>query len=260
MDHVNLGLVDPGDTFGMKRKAAERDLFMLAPELSELQRRLYAAQKESLLIVLQGMDTSGKDGTIRHAMGSFNPQGVRVASFKVPTAEEARHPFLWRIQKQLPAPGEVVIFNRSHYEDVVVTRVKHLAEPAVLARRYEQINRFEADLKTRGTTVVKLFLHISSEEQRERLLRRLHDPKRNWKFSENDIRERAFWDDYRAAYGVALARCARPFPWYVVPADHKWSRNWLVSNLLVETLREMRPEYPRVRVPLKRYEAMLKGS
>lgn len=260
MDRVDLGMVDPDDTAGMKRKAAARELFLLGAELNELQRRLYAGQKESLLIVLQGMDTAGKDGTIRHAMGSFNPQGVRVVGFKQPTPEEARHPFLWRIKKQLPRPGEVVIFNRSHYEDVVVTRVKNLVPPQVLARRYDQINRFEAGLKEKGTTVLKLFLHISPEEQRTRLLRRLKDPSRNWKFSENDIKERAFWDDYRAAYGVALARCDTPFPWYVIPANHKWSRNWLVSNLLLQTLQGMTPEYPRVRLPLKRLEAMLRAS
>jgi PPK2 family polyphosphate:nucleotide phosphotransferase len=253
-DHgrVNLGALDPAATHGVTHRhvagAAARD----GERIMELQNRLYAEGKRSVLIVLQGTDTSGKDGTVRHALHGLNPQGVRVASFKAPTPTELRHDFLWRIRRQLPGPGEVAIFNRSHYEDVLIARVEQLAQPAVIEKRYGLINQFEAGLAKRGTTVVKLCLHISYEEQRERLLKRLSDPRKNWKFNPDDIPERQDWDTYQAAYDVAIGRCSpASAPWYIVPADHKWYRNWAVSRVLIETVEEMNPTYPRPKLDVQ---------
>jgi len=210
-----------------------------------LQEILHAEAKRSVLIILQGMDTSGKDGTVRYALRGLNPQGVRIASFKAPTPNERRHDFLWRVQRRLPKPGEIAIFNRSHYEDVLIAKVRELASPKVIDARYGIINRFEADLVKRGTTIVKLFLHISPEEQRSRLLARLGQPEKHWKFSGNDISERQYWGDYQRAYAAALGRCSTAAaPWYVVPANRKWYRNWAVSQLLIETMEEMEMTYP----------------
>lgn len=215
------------------------------PLLQELQQRLYADGSKALLVVLQGMDTGGKDGTIRHVMGAFDPQGVVVTSFKVPTAEELAHDFLWRIHKVAPKKGMVGIFNRSHYEDVGVVRVKSLVPEAVWRERYEQINAFEQTLAAAGTTIVKFFLHISPDEQKERLRERQERPDKQWKFSPGDLEDRKLWPAYMEAYSEALTRCNTPWaPWYVVPADRKWFRNLVVSEVLLQTMRGMDLRYP----------------
>ena len=247
--------VDPDSTPGLRggKKKAQRDIQKHQEELFELHQRLYAEHNRSLLVVLQGMDTSGKDGTITHVMRSFNPQGVLITAFKAPTPAERRHGFLWRIRRRVPSQGYIGIFNRSHYEDVLIARVHQLAPKPVIERRYGQINDFEAELVRTGTTIVKFCLHISYEEQRRRLIDRLKDPDKHWKFNEHDIDERSRWDDYMAAYGLAVTRCSTPgAPWYVIPADDKLYRNWAVTMVLVETLREMNPKYPRPRLDVPR--------
>ena len=256
-----MASVDPDSTPGLKKgdKKALRDVKKAEPALFELHQRLYAERKRSLLVVLQGMDTSGKDGTVTHVMRSFNPEGVMITNFKAPTPEEKRHGFLWRIKKRLPAPGYIGIFNRSQYEDVLISRVHELASRAVIERRYRLINEFEADLVKSGTWVVKLCLHISYKEQRQRLIDRLRDPDKHWKFNEHDIDERAYWDDYMSAYGLAVGRCSTAAaPWYVVPANDKVYRNWAVTRILVETLQEMDPQYPRPKLDVPRLLRRLK--
>jgi PPK2 family polyphosphate:nucleotide phosphotransferase len=246
--------VDADSTPGLKsRKQLSRDLKKYRAKVFNLQERLFAESRRSVLIVLQGMDTSGKDGTVTHVIGDMNPQGVTISAFKQPTPEERRHGFLWRIRKRLPDPGGVGIFNRSHYEDVLIARVHALAKPAIIERRYGVINRFERELARRGTKVVKICLHISYEEQRRRLLDRLRDPDKNWKFKETDINERAYWDDYQSAYSIALTQCSTQWaPWYVVPANDKDYRNWAISRLLIEVLEEMNPQYPHPKLDIPR--------
>lgn len=235
--------------------------------LEKLQYLLFADHRRSLLIVLQGLDAAGKDGTIRHVFSCMNPQGVRVAAFKQPSAEEAAHDFLWRAHKVAPARGEVVIFNRSHYEDVLVVRVHDLAPESVWRARYDAINAFEAQLAANGTRILKFFLHISPEEQLERFAQRLNDPSRRWKISESDYTERLFWDRYTAAYEEALARTSTPAaPWYVIPSDHKWYRNLAVARIIESALQEMQLATPAVTVDLedirRRYHAakLLQGN
>ena len=253
--------VDAASTPGLKRRSQlKTDLDVHQKHLFNLQERLYAEHKRALLIVLQAMDTGGKDGTVTHVIGHMNPQAVTVSSFKVPTAEEKRHGFLWRIRRGLPAEGYVGLFNRSHYEDVLVARVHNLAPADTIERRYEQINRFEYDLVRSRTTVVKFMLHISYEEQRNRLLDRLKNPDKHWKFSEHDIDERAYWDDYMSAYGIALTRCSTTWaPWYVIPANDKLYRNWAVAGILLETLQEMDPKYPHPPLDVPRLIKRLKA-
>lgn len=247
--------VDPDTTPGLvggKQKAL-RDFEQHQGELFELHERLYAERKRALLVVLQGIDTAGKDGTITHVMRTFNPQGVLITAFKAPTPTEERHGFLWRIRRRLPEKGGVAIFNRSHYEDVLIARVHNLAPAAVIERRYSQINAFENGLIRTGTRVVKICLHISYAEQRKRLMDRLKNPDKRWKFSEHDIDERAYWDDYMSTYGLAITRCSTPAaPWYVVPANDKVYRNWAIGNILIETLREMNPQYPQPKLDIPR--------
>ncbi|GAC1332100.1 MAG: polyphosphate--nucleotide phosphotransferase [Candidatus Dormibacteria bacterium] len=259
---VSLATIDPGDTEGLKRSKAEKHF--LGPwslELAGLQDRLWAQHSTSLLIILQGLDTSGKDGTVKHVMGDMNVQGVRVVSFKQPTAEELKHDFLWRVRKQLPAPGEIVVFNRSHYEDVLVTRAKGLVPLPEIDKRYDLINAFEAEVAKQGTTVVKFMLHISPEEQRDRLLARLDDPNKRWKFSPNDLKERTRWNLYMEAYEIALTQCnPDSAPWFVIPGDHKWFRNWVVSALLVEIMRAMKPAYPQPRLNTREIKAQLRSG
>jgi PPK2 family polyphosphate:nucleotide phosphotransferase len=254
--------VDPDSRPGLNagRKRALKDIKAEQGDLFELHERLYAERKRSLLVVLQGMDTSGKDGTVTHVMRNFNPQGVLVTSFKAPTPAEKRHGFLWRIRKRLPIPGDIGIFNRSHYEDVLIARVHELAPARVIERRYGLINDFEKALVKDGTTIVKLCLHISYNEQRRRLMDRLKDPDKQWKFSEHDIDERAYWDDYMSAYGLALTRCSTDWaPWYVIPANDKVYRDWAVSRILLESLREMDPQYPRPKLNVPRLRKRLRA-
>jgi len=205
------------------------------------------------LIVLQGMDTGGKDGTITHVIGGMNPEGVDITSFKQPTPEERRHGFLWRIRKRLPEDGGIAIFNRSHYEDVLVARVHDLVKPPVIERRYGVINRFEKEVIKGGTKIVKICLAISYDEQRRRLIERLRDPDKHWKFKETDVDERAYWDDYQSAYSIAITNCSTQWaPWYVVPANDKDYRNWAIARLLIEVLEEMNPQYPHPKLDIPR--------
>ena len=256
-----MGEVDPDSTPGFKhRKQALKELPKQHTDLYGLQERLYAEHKRSILIVLQAMDTGGKDGTITHVIGGLNPQAVDITSFKAPTAEERRHGFLWRIRKHIPLPGSIGIFNRSHYEDVLIARVKSLVKPEVLERRYAQINRFEQELTKAGTKIIKLCLDISYDEQRRRLMERLADPDKHWKFSENDVNERAFWDDYQSAYSIAITNCSTKWaPWYVIPANDKDYRNWAVTQILVEELKDMDPQYPQPKLNIPRLTKRLKA-
>ncbi|MFI0807132.1 PPK2 family polyphosphate kinase [Streptomyces echinatus] len=231
------------------KEAAQADRERMARRLAGLQERLWAAgtagDHRRVLLVLQGMDTSGKGGTVKHVIGQLNPSGCRIHAFKAPTEEERAHDFLWRVRRVLPEPGEIGIFDRSHYEDVLIARVRQLAPPAEIGSRHGLINDFERELAEDGVTLVKCFLHLSYEEQKRRLLRRLDRPDKHWKFHPSDIDERALWPAYQEAYELALERCAPPHaPWYLVPADRKWYRNWAVSRLLLEHLRELDPRYP----------------
>ncbi len=253
---VALSDHDPDDTPGHQRK---RDVAPLLEEstarLAELQYLLYAENKRALLIVLQGVDTSGKDGTIRHVMSGLNPQGCRVKSFKVPTSEELDHDFLWRVHPAVPPKGEVGIFNRSHYEEVIVVRVHGLRPRSVWEKRYEQINAFERYLAENDVTILKFFLHISKEEQRKRIQARIDDPKKRWKLSPVDFEERKYWNEYQGAYEDALSRCSTPeAPWFIVPANKKWFRNLAVSNIIGETLDSMRMKFPKPAFDLSRYK------
>jgi len=257
---VRLADWNPGATPGCKdREEATDRLAKNLARIDDLQYRLGSEGLRSLLIVLQGLDTAGKDGVIRKVMTAFNPQGCKVWSFKVPTAEEAGHDFLWRIHRAAPARGEVTVFNRSHYEDVLVVRVHGLVPRPVWSRRYEIINAFERHLHDHGTRTLKFFLHISRKEQRERLLARLADPLKRWKFSDADVVERTFWSGYRRAYEDVLTRCGtRQAPWYIIPADHKWYRDFAISEIVVETLERMDPQLPRAKLDVKRLRARLK--
>ncbi len=243
---IRLADYDTGYTGEYRdREEAEDELRDNVDKLKDLQNVLYAEGKHALLIVLQAMDAGGKDGTIRHVMGGLNPQGVTVASFKVPTPRELAHDFLWRIHQRTPGRGEIAIFNRSHYEDVLVVRVHNLVLEEVWSARYDHINAFERLLADSGVTIRKFFLHISKEEQKERFEKRLRDPRKNWKFARGDLRERALWGDYSAAYEDALSRCSTDHaPWYIIPADRKWYRNLIISRILVETLESLEMRYP----------------
>ena len=254
--HVNLADFDPADTSALalsKKKKAEAQAERLRPQLESLQELLYADGRFGLLVVLQGMDTSGKDGTIRHVFEGVNPQGVRVASFKVPTPLELRHDFLWRVHQATPAKGEIVIFNRSHYEDVLVARVHNLVPRTVWERRYSAINEFERELTEEGVPLLKFFLHISPEEQARRLRERRDDPSKRWKFSPADVKERRLWKEYTAAYREALEKTTTSWaPWTIVPSDHRWYRNVVVSTALVDALRGLGLRYPEPKVDLGR--------
>jgi PPK2 family polyphosphate:nucleotide phosphotransferase len=215
-------------------------------ELAGLQEKMFAAASRRVLLVLQGMDTSGKGGVIKHVIGLVNPQGVHIASFKKPSEQELRHHFLWRVRRALPAPGLIGIFDRSHYEDVLIARVHGLAQPEIVEKRYGEIVRFESQLVDQGYALVKCFLHVSYDEQRERLLARLDDPAKHWKFNPGDLAERARWAEYQEAYRIALERTStHAAPWYAVPADRKWYRNWAIGRLLLETARDLDPQYPQ---------------
>jgi len=246
--HVKLEQWNPddkGDAKGTKKKAKE--LYEeLDAQLDQLQELLYAESKHKLLVVLQAMDTGGKDGVIRHVFRGVNPQGVKVAGFKVPTPVELAHDYLWRIHPHAPARGEIVVFNRSHYEDVLVVRVHQLVPEEVWQRRYAQINDFERLLVEEGTTILKFYLHISKEEQKRRLQDRLDDPAKRWKFSAGDLAERERWGEYMRAYEDVLSKTSTPWaPWYIVPANANWYRNLVVASVLARTLQGFKMQYPQ---------------
>lgn len=263
MDYRKQLIVKPGQKPGLKdvdpafkghfesKEAAAPELERYRQKLGELQALLYAEKKHSILIVLQAMDAGGKDGTVNHVFTAFNPQGASVAGFKQPTPIERDHDFLWRVHPHAPPKGWVAIFNRSHYEDVLIARVHKLVDKSTCKVRYDLIRTFEQGLKESGTTIVKFFLHISKEEQLARFGQRLDDPARNWKISESDYTERALWDDYLEAFEDALvATSTRDAPWYVIPANHKWFRNLAVSQIVVDTMDELGMAFPKPSVDL----------
>jgi PPK2 family polyphosphate:nucleotide phosphotransferase len=243
---ANLSHRSPEDHLGLTGKAeARKELAQLVDELSLLHNRLYAEATRSLLLILQGLDASGKDGTIRSVLTGVNPQGCRIVSFKEPSATELAHDYLWRVHLVTPERGEIGIFNRSHYEDVVTARVHGLAPKKVWNRRPRHIREFERMLVDEGTTLVKVFLHVSRDEQRKRLQERLENPEKGWKFRSADLDDRARWDDFMEAYDDVIGQTSTKWaPWYIVPADHNWVRNLLVARILVETLRKLDPELP----------------
>ncbi len=244
---VRLAGRDHGETHGWDKVGAGSALDQQLTRLAELQDRFWAEAKRSILVVLQGIDAAGKDGTINKVMEAFNPQGSSVTSFKVPSAEELAHDFLWRIHREVPRKGEIGIFNRSHYEDVLVVRVHDLVPREVWSARYDQINDFERILADNGTTIVKFFLAIDKDEQRERFQARYDDPTKLWKFSMGDLEEREHWDDYQAAFDDALSKTSTAVaPWYVVPANRKWFRNLAVATILADTMADLEPAYPPV--------------
>jgi len=250
---LRLADIDPnGAAHHTGKTEALDEVEHYAQRLRELQHLLYAEDRRSLLLILQGMDTAGKDGTIRHVLGYMNPQGCRVTAFRVPTPEEAAHDFLWRAHRAAPGRGEVAIFNRSHYEDVVIVRVHELVPESVWRKRYDRIDELERLLDQSGTHILKFFLHISPEEQLRRLRRRVEDPHRQWKISESDFTERQYWSAYQTAYEEALQRCSTEHaPWFVIPANHKWFRNLAVSRIVVETLEALQMQFPPPRVDLE---------
>ena len=264
---VDLASYDSRSTPGFSgdKVAGKKRLAELAPTLSELQERLFAhgrtGGKRRVLLVLQGLDTSGKGGTMRHAVGLVDPQGISIKAFKAPTPEEKRRGFLWRIRQALPGPGQLGVFDRSHYEDVLVARVRSLAPAATIERRYDAINDFEAKLVSSGCDVVKVMLHISQDEQRNRLLARLDDPAKHWKYNPGDVDDRLLWDDYQRAYELAVERCnTDAAPWHVVPADRKWYRNWAVTSLLIESFEAMGLEWPETDIDVDTERKRLEAS
>ena len=241
--------LDPGDKSerGNSKEQDSYELTRLAVEINALQDILHAEGKRKLLLVLQGMDASGKDGTIRHVFSECDPLGIRLASFKAPTSEELAHDYLWRVHHEVPKNGELVIFNRSHYEDVLIVKVHDWIDEAECKRRFSQINDFERMLSETGTTIIKCYLHISKEEQKSRMQERLDDPTKTWKFNPNDLKERALWPQYMRAYENAMKATSTDYaPWYVIPADSKTNRNLLISRLLLSTLKAMKLKYPPI--------------
>jgi PPK2 family polyphosphate:nucleotide phosphotransferase len=251
---VKLSKWDAEDTLGWEKDHKMKASLEKAIErLDKLQYLLYAEHKRTLLIVLQGLDASGKDGTIRHVMAGINPQGCTVVSFKKPSADEMSHDYLWRIHKAVPEYGNIGIFNRSLYEDVLVVRVHNLVPKDVWSKRYDQINRFEELLHDNNVKIVKFFLHISKDEQKKRFQQRIDDPDRRWKISEADFDERKFWDDYTEAYETVLTKCSTDHaPWYIIPANKKWFRNLAVSHIVAETLEGMNMKFPPPTVDVKK--------
>lgn len=263
-DGFDLTALDPRSTPGFvgDKDAGKALMEGLQERLSDLQERLYAESKaggkRSLLLVIQGMDTSGKGGIMRHVVGSFDPQGVALTSFKAPTAEEKRHPFLWRIRNALPKAGEIGVFDRSQYEDVLIVRVHDLVPRQQWARRYSQINRFEQTVADSGTTIIKVMLHISADEQKARLMERLERPDKHWKFNPGDLDEREHWDDYMAAYQAAIEKCSTDAaPWYVVPADRKWYARLAVTRLVLEHMEAIDPQWPAADFDVEEQKARL---
>lgn len=244
---INLSEWDPDDKsdWTAGKKEAKKEFLKINQELETLQELLYAENKHKVLIVLQAMDTGGKDGVIRAVFDGVNPAGVRVASFKVPTEQELAHDYLWRVHQQTPGRGEIVIFNRSHYEDVLVVRVHNLVSKDIWEKRFEHINNFEKLLADEGTKIIKFFLHISKEEQKERLQERLDIQEKRWKFSSGDLKERMLWDEYTKAFEEVLEKTSTKYaPWYVIPANRNWYRNWLISSIIVDKLKSLKMKYP----------------
>lgn len=251
---INLQKLSPEYDFSINEKKAEYVLKQnLKKRMSDLQYRLYAERKKALLIVFQGIDTSGKDSTIRHVISAFNPQSCTVKAFKEPTTEDLSHDFLWRIHKSAPAKGEIVIFNRSHYEDIIQPRVHKTIHKPIWSQRYEHINAFEKCLSDSNIKIIKFFLHISKEEQRKRLEERLNDPSKHWKVSERDMEDRKFWSSYTVAYQDIIKRCSNTWaPWYIIPANKKWFRNLAVGLIIVVTIERMKPKFPKPAINLSK--------
>lgn len=259
-DKINLSDWNPQDKAEFKgdKESAEKATEALALRLGELQQRLFAENKHKVLVIFQAMDTGGKDGVIKKVFREVNPQGVTVASFKVPNATEIQHDYLWRIHQRVPAKGELTIFNRSHYEDVLVVRVHDLVPKEVWKKRYDHIRNFEHMLADEGTLILKFFLHISLDEQRQRLIDRIDDPQKNWKFNAGDLDERKLWPEYMHAFEDAITETSTDFaPWYIIPANHKWYRDYVVSKIIVEALEKLDMEYPRPAEDLEKYRALL---
>ena len=250
---VRLSKYDPEDTLGWQKNHRMRSALRKSLQrIDSLQYILYGERKRAVLIVLQGLDAAGKDGTIRHVMSGVNPQGCRVTSFKVPSAQEAAHDFLWRVHQAVPEAGDLGIFNRSHYEDVLVVRVHGLVPKRVWSERYQQINQFESFLDQNNIKILKFYLHISREEQKNRLVERIDDPDKRWKLSQSDFNERVFWDKYQAAYEEALTKCSTDAaPWYIIPANKKWFRNLAVSHIIAETMERMDLKLPEPTIDVK---------
>ena len=249
---VDLSAIETDAKPGFKgnKQDGKDALLALGPELADLQERLFAERtagsNRRILLVLQGMDTSGKGGVLRHTVGLVDPQGVKVTSFKAPSEEERKHRFLWRIQNAVPAPGYLGVFDRSHYEDVLIAKVRSLVTPKTIESRYDQINRFEAELVDDGVTIIKCMLHVSAAEQKARLLERLYDPTKHWKFNPGDVDERQLWPAYQRAYEIALERTnTEVAPWHVIPADKKWYRDLAVGQLLLDHFRGLKLEWPK---------------
>lgn len=245
-EKFNLKKRDPAETFDISKQQAQKELEDQVKQLANFHELLYAEHRRALLIILQGMDAAGKDGTIRHVMSGVNPQGCSVVSFKQPSTKELDHDFLWRIHAAVPEKGSIGIFNRSQYEDVLIVRVHKLMPKSAWEARYEQINAFERILTQNDVCVLKFFLHISKGEQEKRFQARLKDPQKNWKASVADFRERDYWDEYQQAYEDAISKCStKDAPWYVIPSDHKWFRNYCVSQIVVNTLEDFHMRYPK---------------
>ncbi|GGA10330.1 PPK2 family polyphosphate kinase [Sediminivirga luteola] len=267
-EDVRLGDIDPESTPGYdgNKREGRRDLFAGAEQLGDYQERLYAAAEgggaeDAVLLVLQGMDTSGKGGIVRHVIGAVDPQGVDLAAFKAPTEEELAHDFLWRVERRVPGAGRIGVFDRSHYEDVLIGRVRRLAPEEEIERRYGAIREFEERLAAGGTRIVKVMLHISPEHQRERLQNRLERPDKHWKYHPSDVDERLLWDDYQRAYEVAIARTSTPAaPWFVVPADRRWYARLAVQALLLETLEDIDPQWPAADYDIEAEKARLAAT
>jgi PPK2 family polyphosphate:nucleotide phosphotransferase len=237
-----------------KKEDVESELATFSSQMSELQYKLFADNRQALVIILQGVDASGKDSTIRHVMGALNPQSCYAKAFKVPTGEELLHDYLWRVHIVIPAKGQIAIFNRSHYEDVIEPRVHNLISTNELNSRFRQINDFERYLSENHVRILKFFLHISKDEQKKRLLERLQDPRKHWKISESDLQDRKYWDNYMESYENVLAICSTRYaPWYIIPANSKWFRNWMVAQIVIKTLKSMKLKYPQPKIDISKF-------
>jgi PPK2 family polyphosphate:nucleotide phosphotransferase len=250
---LNLGDWSPDYDGDEKKENVDQELAHLSSRMSELQYKLFADNSQSLIIILQGVNASGKDGTIRHVMGTLNPQSCYVKSFKVPSSEDVLHDYLWRVHMSIPQKGQIAVFNRSHYEDVIEVSVHNLVPNNEILRRYRQINDFEKYLSENHVTILKFFLHISEAEQKKRLQERIEDASKHWKISESDLQDMRYWDKYMTSYEKALTRCSTPWaPWYVIPSNLKWFRNWAVAQIIVNTLERMKLKFPEPKIDVSK--------